>query len=99
MDKWVKHLIVFLCLSEEVSMLERSKYKFSPLTLPEELPAFFHGMPHAPTFLAIQKNTSVYTHTHVPCNQDDTSHKSLAHLSFIRMGWHFGIYFGEYECE
>ncbi|XP_058230531.1 neurobeachin-like protein 2 isoform X2 [Hemibagrus wyckioides] len=27
---------------EEVSMLERSKYKFSPLTLPEELPAFFH---------------------------------------------------------
>ncbi|KAI4887748.1 hypothetical protein NFI96_031408 [Prochilodus magdalenae] len=28
--------------SEEVSMLERSKYKFSPLSLPEELPAFFH---------------------------------------------------------
>uniref|UniRef100_A0A8B9KL55 Neurobeachin-like protein 2 n=1 Tax=Astyanax mexicanus TaxID=7994 RepID=A0A8B9KL55_ASTMX len=28
---------------EEVSMLERSKYKFSPLSLPEELPAFFHG--------------------------------------------------------
>uniref|UniRef100_A0A4W4FS48 Neurobeachin-like protein 2 n=1 Tax=Electrophorus electricus TaxID=8005 RepID=A0A4W4FS48_ELEEL len=27
---------------QEVSMLERSKYKFSPLTLPEELPAFFH---------------------------------------------------------
>ncbi|XP_076826894.1 neurobeachin-like protein 2 isoform X2 [Brachyhypopomus gauderio] len=27
---------------EEVSMLERSKYKFCPLTLPEELPAFFH---------------------------------------------------------
>ncbi|XP_037393024.1 neurobeachin-like protein 2 isoform X1 [Pygocentrus nattereri] len=27
---------------EEVSMLERSKYKFSPLGLPEELPAFFH---------------------------------------------------------
>ncbi|XP_060726425.1 neurobeachin-like protein 2 isoform X5 [Tachysurus vachellii] len=27
---------------EEVSMLERSKYKFSPLSLPEELPAFFH---------------------------------------------------------
>ncbi|XP_072536841.1 neurobeachin-like protein 2 [Salminus brasiliensis] len=27
---------------EEVSMLERSKYKFSPLTMPEELPAFFH---------------------------------------------------------
>ncbi|KAM9488840.1 neurobeachin-like protein 2 isoform 2-T2 [Clarias gariepinus] len=27
---------------EEVSMLERSKYKFSSLTLPEELPAFFH---------------------------------------------------------
>uniref|UniRef100_A0A8B9RFD7 Neurobeachin-like protein 2 n=1 Tax=Astyanax mexicanus TaxID=7994 RepID=A0A8B9RFD7_ASTMX len=28
---------------QEVSMLERSKYKFSPLSLPEELPAFFHG--------------------------------------------------------
>ncbi|XP_060777738.1 neurobeachin-like protein 2 isoform X2 [Neoarius graeffei] len=27
---------------EEVSMLERSKYKFSPLALTEELPAFFH---------------------------------------------------------
>ncbi|XP_030639127.1 LOW QUALITY PROTEIN: neurobeachin-like protein 2 [Chanos chanos] len=27
---------------EEVSMLERSKYKFSPLVLPEELPALFH---------------------------------------------------------
>ncbi|XP_056330694.1 neurobeachin-like protein 2 isoform X2 [Danio aesculapii] len=27
---------------EEVSMLERSKYKFSPLVLPEELPMLFH---------------------------------------------------------
>ncbi|XP_052000288.1 neurobeachin-like protein 2 [Xyrauchen texanus] len=27
---------------EEVSMLERSKYKFSPLALPEELPVLFH---------------------------------------------------------
>ncbi|XP_069051092.1 neurobeachin-like protein 2 [Lepisosteus oculatus] len=27
---------------EEVSLLERSKYKFSPIALPEELPAFFH---------------------------------------------------------
>uniref|UniRef100_A0A3B4ZN51 Neurobeachin-like protein 2 n=1 Tax=Stegastes partitus TaxID=144197 RepID=A0A3B4ZN51_9TELE len=27
---------------EEVSMLERNKYKFSPLALPEELPALFH---------------------------------------------------------
>ncbi|KAM4601359.1 neurobeachin-like protein 2 isoform 2-T2 [Polymixia lowei] len=27
---------------EEVSVLERSKYKFSPLPLPEELPALFH---------------------------------------------------------
>ncbi|XP_045552936.1 neurobeachin-like protein 2 isoform X4 [Salmo salar] len=27
---------------EEVSMAERSKYKFSPLPLPEELPALFH---------------------------------------------------------
>lgn len=28
---------------EEVSLLERNKYKFSPLGLPEELPALFHG--------------------------------------------------------
>ncbi|XP_041797544.1 neurobeachin-like protein 2 isoform X1 [Chelmon rostratus] len=28
---------------EEVSLLERNKYKFSPLALPEELPALFHG--------------------------------------------------------
>uniref|UniRef100_A0A8D3CGL3 Neurobeachin-like protein 2 n=1 Tax=Scophthalmus maximus TaxID=52904 RepID=A0A8D3CGL3_SCOMX len=27
---------------EEVSLPERNKYKFSPLALPEELPAFFH---------------------------------------------------------
>ncbi|XP_045082156.1 neurobeachin-like protein 2 isoform X2 [Coregonus clupeaformis] len=27
---------------EEVSMVERSKYKFSPIPLPEELPALFH---------------------------------------------------------
>ncbi|XP_017281990.1 neurobeachin-like protein 2 isoform X2 [Kryptolebias marmoratus] len=27
---------------EEVSLLERNKYKFSPLALPEELPALFH---------------------------------------------------------
>lgn len=30
---------------EEVSLLERNKYKFSPLSLPEELPALFHGEP------------------------------------------------------
>lgn len=30
---------------EEVSLLERNKYKFSPLGLPEELPALFHGEP------------------------------------------------------
>ncbi|XP_076122113.1 neurobeachin-like protein 2 isoform X1 [Alosa pseudoharengus] len=29
---------------EEVSMLERSKYKFAPLAVPEELPALFHDM-------------------------------------------------------
>ncbi|XP_058503253.1 neurobeachin-like protein 2 isoform X2 [Solea solea] len=28
---------------EEVSLLERNKYKFSPLALPEVLPALFHG--------------------------------------------------------
>lgn len=28
---------------EEVSMMERSKYKFSPLVLPEEIPVLFHG--------------------------------------------------------
>lgn len=28
---------------EEVSVLERNKYKFSPLELPDELPALFHG--------------------------------------------------------
>uniref|UniRef100_A0A3B4ADB3 Neurobeachin-like protein 2 n=1 Tax=Periophthalmus magnuspinnatus TaxID=409849 RepID=A0A3B4ADB3_9GOBI len=31
-------------LSEEVSALERNKYKFSPLPLPEELPALFHSL-------------------------------------------------------
>ncbi|XP_020504158.2 neurobeachin-like protein 2 isoform X1 [Labrus bergylta] len=34
---WRRHLE-----GEEVSLLERNKYKFSPLTLPEELPALFH---------------------------------------------------------
>ncbi|KAL2102018.1 hypothetical protein ACEWY4_003779 [Coilia grayii] len=29
---------------EEVSVLERSKYKFAPLTVPEELPALFHDV-------------------------------------------------------
>uniref|UniRef100_A0A671PKV5 Neurobeachin-like protein 2 n=1 Tax=Sinocyclocheilus anshuiensis TaxID=1608454 RepID=A0A671PKV5_9TELE len=33
---------------QEVSMLERSKYKFSPLVLPEELPLLFHGMSPTP---------------------------------------------------
>uniref|UniRef100_A0A3B3CRJ3 Neurobeachin-like protein 2 n=1 Tax=Oryzias melastigma TaxID=30732 RepID=A0A3B3CRJ3_ORYME len=31
-------------LAEEVSLLERNKYKFSPLALPEELPALFHSL-------------------------------------------------------
>lgn len=53
-----------MCYREEVSLLERNKYKFSPLALPEELPALFHGekllfscfgsdpcqTPHAKTF-------------------------------------------------
>ncbi|KAM9310767.1 neurobeachin-like protein 2 isoform 2-T2 [Pholidichthys leucotaenia] len=34
---WRRHLA-----GEEVSLLERNKYKFSPLVLPEELPALFH---------------------------------------------------------
>lgn len=34
-----------LSCREEVSLLERNKYKFSPLGLPEELPALFHGEP------------------------------------------------------
>ncbi|XP_030014461.1 neurobeachin-like protein 2 isoform X2 [Sphaeramia orbicularis] len=34
---WRRHLS-----GEEVSLLERNKYKFSPLVLPEELPALFH---------------------------------------------------------
>ena len=33
----------FVCCREEVSLLERNKYKFSPLALPEELPALLHG--------------------------------------------------------
>lgn len=33
----------FVFCREEVSLLERNKYKFSPLALPEELPALFHG--------------------------------------------------------
>lgn len=40
-----------LCGREEVSALERSKYKFSPLPLPEELPALFHGEPPPPRLL------------------------------------------------
>ncbi|KAM3872786.1 LOW QUALITY PROTEIN: neurobeachin-like protein 2 [Diretmus argenteus] len=34
---WRRHLA-----GEEVSLLERNKYKYSPLPLPEELPALFH---------------------------------------------------------
>lgn len=33
----------FVRCREEVSLLERNKYKFSPLDLPEELQALFHG--------------------------------------------------------
>lgn len=32
-----------MCCREEVSLQERNKYKFSPLALPEELPALFNG--------------------------------------------------------
>lgn len=33
----------FVCCREEVSLLERNKYKFSPLALPEEMAVLFHG--------------------------------------------------------
>ncbi|CAL8247132.1 unnamed protein product [Lota lota] len=47
------------CLAgEEVSLLERNKYKFRPLPLPEELPALFHESlqesEKIPDFLTIQ---------------------------------------------
>ena len=41
----------FVFCREEVSLLERNKYKFSPLALPDELPALFHGeIPSHPLF-------------------------------------------------
>lgn len=42
-------------------MLERNKYKFSPLGLPEELPALFHGetLP-----FACSTTTSLSDHTY-----------------------------------
>ncbi|KAM9851975.1 neurobeachin-like protein 2 [Aulostomus maculatus] len=43
---------------EEVSLLERNKYKFSPLALPEELPALFHeslqDSEHIPELLTLR---------------------------------------------
>ena len=36
-------LNLLVCSREDVSLMERSRYKFSPLPLPEELPALFHG--------------------------------------------------------
>lgn len=57
-------------------MLERSKYKFHPLTLPEELPAFFHGTPHASTF-----SVDFVTHTHL------VIHILFKSVSFYLMGF------------
>lgn len=42
--------LTYVFFREEVSMLERSKYKFSPLVLPEELPVLFHGTLHSPVY-------------------------------------------------
>uniref|UniRef100_A0A8C2G0H6 Neurobeachin-like 2 n=1 Tax=Cyprinus carpio TaxID=7962 RepID=A0A8C2G0H6_CYPCA len=39
---------------QEVSMLERSKYKFSPLVLPEELPLLFHESELIPEPLVVR---------------------------------------------
>uniref|UniRef100_A0A8C2F1L4 Neurobeachin-like protein 2 n=1 Tax=Cyprinus carpio TaxID=7962 RepID=A0A8C2F1L4_CYPCA len=49
---------------EEVSMLERSKYKFSPLVLPEELPLLFHGMSPTPSFDTIFHFLHLHPYSH-----------------------------------
>uniref|UniRef100_A0A8C4ZPY9 Neurobeachin-like 2 n=1 Tax=Gadus morhua TaxID=8049 RepID=A0A8C4ZPY9_GADMO len=41
----------------EVSLLERNKYKFRPLALPEELPTLFHGETHASAPLPLNPST------------------------------------------
>uniref|UniRef100_M4AIB3 Neurobeachin-like protein 2 n=1 Tax=Xiphophorus maculatus TaxID=8083 RepID=M4AIB3_XIPMA len=54
---------------EEVSLLERNKYKFSPLALPEELPPLFHGetLPASLIFVRPQKSQQgCKLHTKLP---------------------------------
>ncbi|KAK0134568.1 Neurobeachin-like protein 2 [Merluccius polli] len=58
------------CLAgEEVSLLERSKYKFCPLALPEELPVLFHGETcslHSSTPLLLHPSTPLLLHPSTP---------------------------------
>lgn len=63
---------VFVCYREEVSLLERNKYKFSPLALPEELPALFHGE----TLPFSCSATLVFVRLHIP--QESNSSKWIA---------------------
>lgn len=51
-----------MCCREEVSLLERNKYKFSPLALPEELPALFHGE----TLPFVRSTTLISVRPHIP---------------------------------
>lgn len=60
---------VFVCYREEVSLLERNKYKFSPLALPEELPALFHGE----TLPFSCSATLIFVRLHIP--QESNSSK------------------------
>jgi len=62
----------FFCCREAVSLLERNKYKFSPLVLPEELPALFHGetFPFVCSFTVIAVRphiTPKSIHQYLPC--------------------------------
>lgn len=59
----VTHILV--SYREEVSLLERNKYKFSPLALPEDLPALFHGemlpLGYRSDLCQAHKNQTVYS--------------------------------------
>lgn len=60
----------FVCCREEVSLLERNKYKFSPLGLPEELPALFHGETHP----FVCSTTLISVRPHIPRDSDCSHH-------------------------
>lgn len=60
----------FVCCREEVSLLERNKYKFSPLGLPEELPALFHGE----TLPLVCSTTLISVRPHIPQDSDCSHH-------------------------